>query len=250
MHKLDPRLKLILTLGFVTVLFIGTNIASLTVAVVFLIILYRLAKIPFRVIIKSIKPILPLIIFTMTLNMFFAPGDVLFRFYFLTITKQGIEFAVTMTVRIICLIVGSSLLTYTTSPISLTGAIEAVLAPLKLLRFPVHELAMMMTIALRSIPILLLETEKIMNAQKARGAQLDEGNIVQRVKAMIPVLVPLFVSAFRSADELATAMESRCYNGGEGRTRLHSLKFEKSDYIYGITATVILLSIGAVGILW
>ena len=182
---------------------------------------------------KSLKPILPIVLFTAVLNLFFVSGegDPLVHFWFLSIYAEGVRYAVLMAVRVMALIAGTSLLTYTTSPIVLTDAIEQLLKPLGKLHFPVHELAMMMSIALRFIPTLIEETDKIMNAQKARGAQLDTGKMTDRVKALVPVLIPLFISAFRRADELAMAMECRCYRGGTGRTRLKVLRCEKQDYI-------------------
>ena len=182
---------------------------------------------------KSLKPILPIVLFTAVLNLFFVSGegDPLVHFWFLNIYAEGVRYAVLMAVRVMALIAGTSLLTYTTSPIVLTDAIEQLLKPLGKLHFPVHELAMMMSIALRFIPTLIEETDKIMNAQKARGAQLDTGKMTDRVKALVPVLIPLFISAFRRADELAMAMECRCYRGGTGRTRLKVLRCEKQDYI-------------------
>ena len=186
-----------------------------------------------KMILKSLKPILPIVIFTAVLNLFFVSGEgePLVHIWFLTIYAEGVRYAVLMAVRVMALIAGTSLLTYTTSPIVLTDAIEQLLKPLGKLHFPVHELAMMMSIALRFIPTLIEETDKIMNAQKARGAQLDTGKMTDRVKALVPVLIPLFISAFRRADELAMAMECRCYRGGDGRTRLKVLRCEKQDYI-------------------
>ena len=195
--------------------------------------MYKVAKIPGKMILKSLKPILPIVIFTAVLNLFFVSGEgePLVHIWFLTIYAEGVRYAVLMAVRVMALIAGTSLLTYTTSPIVLTDAIEQLLKPLGKLHFPVHELAMMMSIALRFIPTLIEETDKIMNAQKARGAQLDTGKMTDRVKALVPVLIPLFISAFRRADELAMAMECRCYRGGDGRTRLKVLRCEKQDYI-------------------
>ena len=193
------------------------------------------AQIPYKLILKSLKPILPIILFTALLNIFYQVGEgaPLVQFWIFRIYREGIVYAVRIAVRVVALIAGTSLLTYTTSPIVLTDAIESLLRPLQKLRFPVHELAMMMTIALRFIPLLIEETEKIMNAQKARGAKLDNGKFTERVRALIPILIPLFLSAFRRADELAMAMECRCYRGGEGRTRLKVLKFGRLDIACG-----------------
>ena len=233
LHRCDPRLKLVATIAYIIVLFIAPNPLGLALSIGLLVLLYRIARIPGRMILKSLKPIVPIILFTAVLNLFFVTGqgEPLVHFWVLNIYAEGIKYAVLLAVRVCALIAGTSLLTYTTSPIVLTDAIESLLRPLAKLHFPVHELAMMMTIALRFIPTLIEETEKIMNAQKARGAQLDTGKMTDRVKALVPVLIPLFISAFRRADELAMAMECRCYRGGTGRTRLKVLRCEKQDYI-------------------
>ncbi len=232
-HRFDPRLKLVLTVAYIVLLFVASNPLGLTLSILFLGVMYKVAKIPVKMIGKSLKPILPIVLFTAVLNLFFVSGegDPLVHFWFLSIYAEGVRYAVLMAVRVMALIAGTSLLTYTTSPIVLTDAIEQLLKPLGKLHFPVHELAMMMSIALRFIPTLIEETDKIMNAQKARGAQLDTGKMTDRVKALVPVLIPLFISAFRRADELAMAMECRCYRGGTGRTRLKVLRCEKQDYI-------------------
>ena len=232
-HRFDPRLKLVLTVAYIVLLFAASNPLGLTLSILFLGVMYKVAKIPVKMIGKSLKPILPIVLFTAVLNLFFVSGegDPLVHFWFLTIYAEGVRYAVLMAVRVMALIAGTSLLTYTTSPIVLTDAIEQLLKPLGKLHFPVHELAMMMSIALRFIPTLIEETDKIMNAQKARGAMLDNGKMTERVKALVPVLIPLFISAFRRADELAMAMECRCYRGGTGRTRLKVLRCEKQDYI-------------------
>ena len=232
-HRFDPRLKLVLTIAYIVLLFAASNPLGLTLSILFLAVMYKVAQIPGKMILKSLKPILPIVIFTAVLNLFFVSGEgePLVHIWFLTIYAEGVRYAVLMAVRVMALIVGTSLLTYTTSPIVLTDAIEQLLKPLGKLHFPVHELAMMMSIALRFIPTLIEETDKIMNAQKARGAQLDTGKMTDRVKALVPVLIPLFISAFRRADELAMAMECRCYRGGDGRTRLKVLRCEKQDYI-------------------
>ena len=232
-HRFDPRLKLVLTVAYIVLLFAASNPLGLALSILFLGVMYKVAKIPVKMIGKSLKPILPIVLFTAVLNLFFVSGegDPLVHFWFFTIYAEGVRYAVLMAVRVMALIAGTSLLTYTTSPIVLTDAIEQLLKPLGKLHFPVHELAMMMSIALRFIPTLIEETDKIMNAQKARGAQLDTGKMTDRVKALVPVLIPLFISAFRRADELAMAMECRCYRGGTGRTRLKVLRCEKQDYI-------------------
>ena len=230
-HQFDPRMKLVLTIVYIVLLFAASNPLGLTLSILFLALMYKVAQIPFKMILKSLKPILPIVVFTAVLNLFFVSGegDPLVKLGFLTIYAEGVRYAVLMAVRVMALIAGTSLLTYTTSPIVLTDAIEALLKPFAKLHLPVHELAMMMTIALRFIPLLIDETEKIMNAQKARGAMLDNGKFMDRIKALVPVLIPLFISAFRRADELAMAMECRCYHGGEGRTRLKVLKFGALD---------------------
>ena len=233
LHRCDPRLKLVATIAYIVVLFVAPNPLGLALSILLLAALYKVAQIPGKMILKSLKPIVPIVIFTAVLNLFFVTGqgEPLVHFWVLNIYVEGVKYAILLAVRVCALIAGTSLLTYTTSPIVLTDAIESLLRPLAKLHFPVHELAMMMTIALRFIPTLIEETEKIMNAQKARGAQLDTGKMLDRVKALVPVLIPLFISAFRRADELAMAMECRCYRGGDGRTRLKVLRCEKQDYI-------------------
>ena len=245
-HKMDPRVKMLLTIAYIIMLFVGSNPAGLVISILFLAVLYAVAKIPFRLIGKSIKPILPIILFTAVLNVFFMAGksEPIFAWWIFKIYAEGIRYAIIMAVRIVCLIAGTSLLTYTTSPIVLTDAIEQLLHPLNRLHLPVHELAMMMTVALRFIPTLIEETDKIMNAQKARGAQLDSGTLTQRAKALIPVLIPLFISAFRRADELALAMGCRCYHGGEGRTRLKQLHMTGKDFVLAAAAIVVFVAIG------
>ena len=228
-HKLDPRMKIVLTVAYIILLFTAQNAVGLAVGVLFLVLVYGISKIPPVMILRSLKPVVPIIVFTSVLNMFFIDGRVLFQWWILKLTAEGVKTAVFMSVRIVCLIAGTSLLTYTTSPIVLTDGIERLCNPLKRFKLPVHELAMMMTIALRFIPTLIEETDKIMSAQKARGADLESGGLMQRARALIPILIPLFVSAFRRADELALAMECRCYRGGEGRTRMKQLKIHPRD---------------------
>lgn len=229
LHRLDPRMKILLTVGYIIMLFSVSNPLGLCVGILFLVFAYAISGIPPRMITKSLKPVIPIIIFTTVLNMFFVKGDPLFDWWIFYISRQGLLTAVVMTIRIICLIAGTSLLTYTTSPITLTDGLERLMKPLKKVHFPVHELSMMMTIALRFIPTLIEETDKIMNAQKARGADLESGGIMQRAKALVPILIPLFVSAFRRADELALAMECRCYRGDVGRTRMKQLHYSWQD---------------------
>ncbi len=230
-HRLDPRIKLLLTVMYIVMLFMADSFAGLGAGILFLLISFLLSGIPMKMMAKSIKPIVPIIIFTGILNLFFiSSGDVLLEWKFIKITSGGVTTMVFMAVRIVLLICGTSLLTYTTSPITLTDAIERILSPLKVIKFPAHEIAMMMTIALRFIPTLIEETDKIMSAQKARGADMETGSLIKRAKALIPILIPLFVSAFRRAEELALAMECRCYRGGEGRTRLKQLRTAPRDY--------------------
>mgnify|MGYP000588450853 CR=1 FL=1 len=239
-HRFDPRLKLVLTIAYIVLLFAASNPLGLALSILFLAAMYKVAKIPGKMILKSLKPILPIVIFTAVLNLFFVSGEgePLVHIWFLTIYAEGVRYAVLMAVRVMALIAGTSLLTYTTSPIVLTDAIEQLLKPLGKLHFPVHELAMMMSIALRFIPTLLEETDRIMKAQTARGANFTSGSLLQRGKNMIPLLVPLFVSAFRRADDLATAMEARCYRGGEGRTRMNELSYTYRD---GIAMAAVLI---------
>ncbi|MBR6874372.1 MAG: energy-coupling factor transporter transmembrane protein EcfT [Ruminococcus sp.] len=248
-HRMDSRVKLLLTVAFIVMLFLAKNMYSLGIGVIFTLVTYLISDIPFKMILKSLKPIMPILIFTSILNLLFIrTGDVYWEWKIIKITSDGVDTAVFMTVRIICLIVGSSLLTYTTSPIDLTDGLEKLLSPLKKIRVPVHELAMMMTIALRFIPTLIEETDKIMAAQKARGADMETGSIIKRAKALVPILIPLFVSSFRRAEELALAMECRCYHGGEGRTRLKQLKMHLVDliaalYVAAFIAGVVLVNI-------
>lgn len=212
-------------------LFCAGNFASMAVAVAFVIISMIISKIPFKVMLKSVKPIIPLILFTAALNLFFMTGEKpLFEYWVIRIYPEGVKTTVFMVIRVVFLILGSSLLTYTTSPVALTDALERLLSPLKAIKFPVHELSMMMTIALRFIPTLVEETDKIMSAQKARGADMETGGLLKRAKALVPIMIPLFISAFKRAEELALAMECRCYRGGEGRTRLRQLKAGRNDY--------------------
>ena len=245
LHRCDPRLKLVATIAYIVALFVAPNPLGLALSIALLAALYRVAKIPGKMILKSLKPIVPIILFTSVLNLFFVTGqgEPLVHFWIVNIYAEGIKYAILLSVRVCALIAGTSLLTYTTSPIVLTDAIESLLRPLAKVHFPVHELAMMMTIALRFIPTLIEETEKIMNAQKARGAMLDTGTFSQRIKALVPILIPLFISAFRRADELAMAMECRCYHGGEGRTRLKQLKFTAEDTRCAVVITVLLVCI-------
>lgn len=230
-HRLDPRFKLIIVIIYMVMLFSGNSFICLGIGFVYTVMAIALTKIPLKVYFKSVKPIFPFLLFTALLNIIFIrDGDIYFQWKFIKITSSGVDTSIFMMARIILLLAGTSVLTYTTSPIVLTDAIERLLSPLKKLKFPVHELAMMMSIALRFIPTLIEETDKIISAQKARGAELDSGNLITKAKNLIPIFIPLLVSAFRRAEELATAMECRCYNGGEGRTRLRQMKSGTADY--------------------
>ncbi len=241
-HRLDPRFKIILTILFIVMLFSGSTFLCLGVGAVFTVMIILLTRIPVKMYVKSIKPLFIFLVITSLLNLFLvSTGDVLWKWKFLKITDEGVHLSIFMVVRIVLLIAGTSVLTYTTSPITLTDAVERLLSPLKKLKLPVHELAMMMSIALRFIPTLIEETDKIMAAQKARGAEIDSGSLMTRARNLISILVPLFISAFRRADELATAMECRCYNGGKGRTRLRQLKTTPRDYI-ALAVTLIFLA--------
>ena len=231
-HRLDPRTKLIALIVYIVALFTAGSWLSYAIAIAFLVSCVAISKIPVKALVRGMKPLMMILIFTGLLNLFFTGGErVLVQFWRITITLEGVFRAIFMVVRILMLISATFLLTYTTSPISLTDGLESLLNPLKKIHLPVHELAMMMCIALRFIPTLIEETDKIISAQKARGADFENGNLLQRVKALIPILVPLFISAFRRADELATAMECRCYQGGDGRTKMKLLRFRRFDYV-------------------
>ena len=235
-HLLDPRTKLVMLVVYIVALFVASWWVSYAVMFLFLAAVIAISRIPLKSILTGMKPLLFILVFTGILNVFFTPGEnVLVSFWGITITWDGIERAALMMLRILMLITGTFLLTYTTSPISLTDGLESLLGPLKKLHLPVHELSMMMCIAMRFIPTLIEETDKIMSAQKARGADFESGKLLERVKALVPVLVPLFISAFRRADELATAMECRCYQGGDGRTKMKLLRYKLRDFeAYGI----------------
>lgn len=234
-HKLDPRAKILSTFAYILALFLVEEYVGYVLIAAFVYGITKVAKIPLKFILKGLKAIFIIILFTVVLNVFMAPGEtVLYQFGWLKVTLEGLELALKMVSRLVLLIVGSSLLTLTTSPIELTDGIEALLKPFRRIGVPAHEIAMMMSISLRFIPILLEETDKIMKAQMARGADFESGGIIKRAKALIPILVPLFISAFRRADELAMAMEARCYRGGDNRTRMKQLVLEKNDYMAGI----------------
>lgn len=243
-HRLDPRTKLIMLGVYIVALFTATGWIGYAVMFAFLVTCILVSKIPLKSIVKGLKPLAVILVFTAVLNLFLTDGETVWvSFWVLKVTKEGTIRAVMMLLRILMLVAGTFLLTYTTSPIALTDGLESLLSPLKKLRLPVHELAMMMCIALRFIPTLIEETDKIMSAQKARGADFETGNLLQRVKALVPILIPLFISAFRRADELATAMECRCYHGGDGRTKMKLLRYTRWDFE---TFAVGILLLGAI----
>ena len=237
-HRLDPRTKLVMLVVYIVALFVAVSWISYGTMFLFLAMCIAISKIPLKSIVRGMKPLVFILIFTAILNIFFTEGEtVLLSVWVVEITLEGLIRAFFMMIRILMLITGTFLLTYTTSPIALTDGLEALLSPLKRIKFPVHELSMMMCIALRFIPTLIEETDKIMSAQKARGADFETGSIVDRAKALVPILVPLFISAFRRADELATAMECRCYHGDEGRTKMKLLRYKRNDFAaFGVGA--------------
>ena len=240
-HRLDPRTKLIMLVLFIVALFVAVGWIGYGLVFAFLAAAIAISQIPVKSIVRGMKPMVVILLFTAILNLFMTQGEtVLVKFWIITITLEGLVRAVQMMIRILMLVTGTFLLTYTTSPIALTDGLESLLSPLKKLRIPVHELSMMMCIALRFIPTLIEETDKIMSAQKARGADFENGSLMQRVKALVPILIPLFISAFRRADELATAMECRCYHGDEGRTKMKLLRYKRADFgTFGIGAVLL-----------
>lgn len=241
-HRIDPRLKIIITLAYIVTLFFVRDFVAYAFVVLCLGTIIKMSKVPLKYILRGMKPIFLILIFTFTLNMLMTDGTVIVKLGFIKITEEGLYNAVFMATRLILLIVGSFLLTFTTKPVKLTDGIESLLKPLRKIGVPSHELAMMMTIALRFIPTLLEETDKIMKAQQARGADFETGSIFRRARNLIPILVPLFIGAFRIAQDLALAMEARCYRGGEGRTKLHELKIRKRDII-AIILTIIFIAV-------
>ncbi|SHF08379.1 energy-coupling factor transport system permease protein [Caldanaerobius fijiensis DSM 17918] len=240
-HNMDPRVKILLSIVFIIVLFIVKNYTGYVYVVLYIMASVYISKVHLSYIFKGLKPLLAILFITMAINMFLTPGHTIWSYGSIRLTAEGLNLAIFMSIRLILLIVGTSLLTLTTSPIMLTDGIELILSPFKRIGVPAHELAMMMTIALRFIPTLLDEADKIMKAQMARGADFESGNIIKRAKAMVPLLVPLFINAFRRADELAMAMEARCYRGGENRTRMRQLRIEKRDYVAIIVTIVMIL---------
>lgn len=243
-HRLDPRTKILLMVVYIAIVFVVKSIAVFALPVVLLIAMFAFARVPASYFFSALRPMKWLLIFMFVINLFATQGGtVLFQWKFIKLTQEALEQAVFMTLRLVLLVAGTSILTLTTSPIALTDGLERLMSPLRKLHFPAHELAMMMTIALRFIPTLMEETDRIQKAQMARGADFESGNIFQRAKSMIPVLVPLFVSAFRRADELAMAMESRCYHGGEGRTRMRELRLHMRDLVATLLMVVVLAGI-------
>lgn len=251
-HRMDPRTKILVVAMFIVDLFLAKHFLTYGIMFGVLVLAILISKVPFRSILRGMKPVWLIAIFTGILNLFYTPGThIICKIWVLTLTWEGVLTAFFMVIRIMMLIAGTFLLTYTTSPILLTDGLESLLTPLKVIKVPVHELAMMMSIALRFIPTLIEETDKIMSAQRARGADFESGNLMQRAKALIPLLVPLFISAFRRADELAVAMECRCYHGGEGRTRLRQLKFHSRDVIallFYVVVTAAVFILGRMGL--
>lgn len=245
-HQMDPRFKILATFALLTLLFFVKSLLAYVPILLFILLLVRFTGVPLKFVLRGLKPILVIILLTVSINIFMTPGTPLVSFWILTITYEGLIQAIFMASRLMLLIMGSSMMTFTTSPIELTDGIEYLLNPFKRIGLPAHEIAMMMSIALRFIPTLLEETDKIMKAQMARGADFETGSLIQRAKSLVPILVPLFISAFRRADELAMAMESRCYRGGEARTRMKSLQYTSRDAI-GLLAMITLafLVVGA-----
>ncbi len=239
-HRLDPRVKLVGTILYIISLFLSGGVCGYLAAALFLAVVIKLSRVPFRYMVKGMKAIAFILLLTVVFNLFLTPGEPLWQFWKLTITEEGLKISVLMAVRLTFLIIGSSLMTLTTTPNNLTDGMEKLMGPLKKIRVPVHEISMMMSIALRFIPILMEETDKIMKAQIARGADFESGNLVKKAKAMVPLLVPLFISAFRRANDLAMAMEARCYQGGGGRTKMKPLQYNKRDILaYGVLAIYI-----------
>ncbi len=243
-HRLDPRTKILLTIAMIVAVFLVKSMVGYALILGFMYLVSKLSNIPFKMLVKGVKPLRFILILTFILNLFFNTGStMLVAWGFIKISYEGLSTAVHYSLRLVFLVLGTSLMTLTTSPIALSDGIEMLLSPLKVIKFPAHELAMMMSIALRFIPTLMEEADKIMKAQMARGADFESGNLLARAKAMVPLLVPLFVSAFRRAGDLAMAMESRCYHGGENRTRLRVLKITKNDWLAAAGMAVLIVLI-------
>lgn len=230
-HRLDPRTKITLSFMYIMVLFFVKTFSAYAMALIYLYTVMKIANIPFSMLFKGIKSLIFIIVLTLALNIFMIEGETLFTIFGLTASKEGLRYAIFMALRLILMVMGSGVMTLTTSPIRLTDGLEKIMKPLEVIKVPAHEISMMMTIALRFIPTLMEETQKIIKAQKARGANFEEGSIVKRAKALVPILIPLFISSFRRADELANAMEARLYRGGNDRTKLNPLKYQKRDYL-------------------
>ncbi len=246
-HRLDPRAKLVALICYIVALFLAEGLITYGILLVALAAVVVSSTVSLKALLRGMKPVVFILVFTAVLNVFYTPGEALVSFWIFTVTREGVIHAFFMVVRILMLISCTFLLTYTTSPLALTDGLESLMGPLKKLHIPVHELSMMMSIALRFIPTLIEETDKIMSAQRARGADFDTGNLVQKAKALIPLLVPLFISAFRRADELATAMECRCYHGGQGRTRMSQLHYRPSDVVFMLATLALAVGIGVLG---
>ena len=247
LHRLDPRTKILLTAMYIVALFLAKQLVGYGIMMVVLASAIAVSKVKLKTIFRGLKPIMMIIVITAFLNLFWTPGQTIWKWGFLNLTVEGIWSAIFIVLRISMLILCTFLLTYTTSPILLTDGLENLMGPLKKIHVPVHELSMMMSIALRFIPTLIEETDKIMSAQKARGADFDTGGLMDKAKALIPLLVPLFISAFRRADELAVAMECRCYHGGEGRTRLRQLKYRRADVAFLVCGLAVCVAVGVLG---
>ncbi len=246
-HRLDPRAKLVALICYIVALFLAEGLVTYGILLVALAAVVVSSTVSLKALLRGMKPVVFILVFTAVLNVFYTPGEALVSFWIFTVTREGVIHAFFMVVRILMLISCTFLLTYTTSPLALTDGLESLMGPLKKLHIPVHELSMMMSIALRFIPTLIEETDKIMSAQRARGADFDTGNLIQKAKALIPLLVPLFISAFRRADELATAMECRCYHGGQGRTRMSQLHYRPSDVVFMLATLALAVGIGVLG---
>lgn len=249
LHRLDPRVKIVLTVAYLVAVFLPQNWFGLLSAVLFLVLMIALSRLPARLILKSLKPVIPVVLLTALLNVFYVSGGIEWHWGIFRVSTQGLITAAFLVVRILCLIAGSSLLTYTTGPTTLTDALERLMKPLAVIKVPVHELAMMMTIALRFIPTLIEETDKIMSAQKARGAELESGGLMKRLRAMLPILIPLFASSFTRAYDLAMAMECRCYRGGSGRTRMTALHIAGRDVLAMLAVAALIGGIVALNVL-
>ena len=250
-HRMDPRIKILLLIAVIVAIFLAGNLLAFVPVIAFLIVVTKLSQVPVKMMLKGLKPLRLILILTFVLNLFFLQGEtVLLDLGFAQIKRESLILAVHYSLRLVLLVLFSSILTLTTPPITLTDGLERLLSPLRVVRFPAHEMAMMMSIALRFIPTLMEEADKIMKAQTARGADFESGNLIARAKAMVPLLVPLFVSAFRRAGDLAMAMEARCYHGGEGRTRLRVLKCEKRDYIACVVVALLIAVVVLLGYIY